>query len=159
MIHTHLELLIVHLYVSTYSGHSPPVGVVLGVSGEGPQLWCGALEGNRVGWVAPSGGGIRKGLNNTKGIAATRSPWRRGERILTRGPQQLLEPCSLCCPTIKDVQCRMSIPQAGGWFGGGGAGGGGEYKKEKRMVCEDRHDIYTTIECAVPNHSCSRIQG
>ena len=71
MIHTHLELLIVHLYVSTCAGHSPPVGVVLGVLGEGPQLWCGALEGNRGGWVAPSGGGIRKGLNNTKGIAAT----------------------------------------------------------------------------------------
>ena len=78
-----------------------------------------------------------------------------GKRILTCGPQQLLEPCSLCCPTIKDVQCHMSIPQAGG---GRLAGWGGEHKKEKRMVCEDRHDIYNTIECAVPNHSCSRIQ-
>lgn len=52
-------------------------------------------------------------------------------------------------PVLSDCQgCAMSYVHTPGrgvvW-----RGRGGEYQKEKRMGCEDRHDIYTTIECVV----------
>ena len=64
-----------------------------------------------------------------------------GKRILTCGPQQLLEPCSLCCPTIKDVQCHISIPQAGG---GRLAGWGVSIKRRKEWFVKTG-TIYITL--------------
>ena len=65
-------------------------------------------------------------------------------------PQRSLEPCSLCPPTIKDVQCHMSVHSPGL--------GVASIKRKEWFVKTGTRYIYTTIKCAVLNHSCGRTQ-